>query len=72
MLAGMKLTNFMISDDTKQTCRIEFERHFGQATDVRADFIGQEEIVIVENKTKRVVYNSQGELIKVINLIGEE
>lgn len=62
----------MISDDTKNRCRIDFEKHFGQAIDLKMDHVGQEEIVIVENKTKRVVYSSQGELIKVINLTGEE
>ena len=52
----------------------DFEKHFGVSDDLATstDYLGGEKVIVVENHIKRAFYSLSAELIKVINLTGEE
>lgn len=53
--------------------RQDFVAHFGsfEEPNVREDFFAGEQVIVVENSSKRAFYSSRIELLKVINLKGE-
>lgn len=59
--------------DLKVQAQLDFERHFGPGEClVYVDYLGSEETIVVENYVKRAFYSLTVELIKVLNLQGEE
>ncbi|NJM09353.1 MAG: hypothetical protein HC883_00175 [Bdellovibrionaceae bacterium] len=61
----------------KQRCIKEFEKYFGPFVqnvywDTIGTALGHEAVLVIENKSKRAFYSSSGELIKVINLTGQD
>ena len=57
-----------------QIAQQDFEKHFGFSEDLvtSTDYLGGEEVIVVENHARRAFYSLSGELIKVLNLNGEE
>lgn len=63
----------MLELDELETARLDFVRHFGDdEVIVKTEVIGQEEMIVIENKIKRAVYTRFGALVKVFNLKSEE
>ncbi len=61
-------------EELMASARLDFFRHFGKSDDVecRMDSIGHERVVIVSDARKQAIYSLNVELIKVLNLQGED
>jgi len=57
-----------------QIAQQDFEKHFGFSEDIvtSTDYLAGEEVIVIESHSRRAFYSLSGELIKVLNLNGEE
>lgn len=64
----------MIDQEFIARARLDFIRNFGDTGDVEAktEVVGHEEMIVVENGLKRAFYSQEVELVKVLNLKGDE
>ncbi len=64
----------MIDQEFITRARLDFIRNFGDSEDIKDSVVqmGAEEHIVIENESRRAFYTQTVELVKVINLQGEE